>query len=215
MEQALRDAACGRDDHDHDQLRLQEQHLHMPHVRRLERRRRDERQQPRHLREHLGCGLQRRLDLGVRRREIERERGRLRLKASEQLVGVVAVATLGRHAPGGRVRMREQPAAFQLCQLRPHRRRRDPQVGPLDERLRADGLSRADELLDDTAEDRPLPLAQLHRCLHLQEILAAAACVDPPAQARISAVTAPPRKRPRRVSARVRPPSTAKVAPVT
>ena len=175
----------------------------MPHVRGLERRRRDEREQPRHLRQHLGRRLQRRLDLGARRREIEREGGRLRLELAEQLVGVVAVTALGRHASRRRVRMREQAEVLELRELGADRRRRDAQVGALDERLRADRLPGADELLDDAAENRLLPLAQLHRFLHLQEILAAA-------QATISAVTPPPRKRPRRVSASVSPASTAR-----
>jgi hypothetical protein len=79
VEEPLRDAAGGRDDHDHHELGLQEEDLHMPDVRRLERRRRDEREQARHLREHLGRGLQRRLDLGARRSQVEWEGGRLRL----------------------------------------------------------------------------------------------------------------------------------------
>src|SRR4029079_5057120 len=75
--------------------------------------------------------------------------------------------------------------------------------GPLDERLRPDGLTRAHELLHDAPENRLLPFAELQCFLHLQEILAAV-------QARISAVTPPPRKRPRRVRASVSPPSTAR-----
>src|SRR5205807_8107290 len=73
-----------------------------------------------------------------------------------------------------RVRMREQPEVLELCQLGPDRRRRDAQVGARDERLRADGLARADELLDNAPEDGLLPFAQLQRFLHLQEILAGA-----------------------------------------
>ena len=69
--------------------------------------------------------------------------------------------------------MREQPEVLELGQLRADGRRRDAQVGSLDERLRADGLPRAHELSDDAPEDLPLPFAQLHRFLHLQEILAA------------------------------------------
>ena len=70
--------------------------------------------------------------------------------------------------------MREQPEILELRQLGANRRRRDAQVGALDERLRADRLPGADELLDDAAEDRPLPFAELHCFLHLQEILAVA-----------------------------------------
>ena len=153
--------------------------------------------------EHLGRRLQRGLDLVARGREVERERGGLRLEPSEQLIGVEAVAAFGRHAPGGRVRMREQPEVLELRQRGADRRRRDAGVGPCDERLRPHRLAGADELLDHAAEDRLLPLAELHRFLHLQEILAGA-------QATISAVTPPPRKRPRRVSVSVSPPSTAR-----
>src|SRR5262249_1226021 len=138
-----------------------------------------------------------------RGREIEREGGRLRLEPSEQLVGVQAVPALCRNASRGRVRMREQAEVLELGELCADRRRRDAKVGALDERLRADRLSCAHELLAHAAADRLLPLAELHRFGHLQEILAAA-------QATTSAVTAPPRKRPRRVSARVSPRSTAR-----
>jgi len=119
VEEPLRHAAGGRDHDDHHELRLQQQDLHVPHVRRFQRGRRDEREQPRHLGEHLRRRLQRRLDLGARRREVEREGRRLRLESPEQLVGVMAVALLGRHASCGRVRMREQPEALQLRQLGP------------------------------------------------------------------------------------------------
>ena len=173
MEEPFREPARRRDHDNHHQLRLQEQHLHMPHVRRFERRCRDERKQPRDLRQHLGRRLQRRLDLVARRREVEREGSRLRLEAPEQLVRVVAVAALRRHAARRRVRMGEQPEVFELRELAPNRRRGDAQVGARDESLRADRLPGADEFLDHAVEDRPLPFAELHRFLHLQEILAA------------------------------------------
>ena len=98
----------------------------------------------------------------------------MRFEPSQQLVGVVAVTPFGRHAPRRRVRMREQPEVLELCQLGPDRGRRDAQVGARDERLRADGLARADELLHDASENGLLPFAQLQRFGHLQEILAGA-----------------------------------------
>jgi hypothetical protein len=175
VEEPLGDAAGRGDDDDHHELRLQEQDLDVSHPGRLERGRGDEREQPRHLGEHLGRRLQRRLYLGARRRQVEWEGRRVRLESPEELVGVVAVPTFGRHAPRGRVGVREQPEILQLRKLRADGRRRDAEVGALDERLRADGLPRAHELLDDATEDLPLPFAQLHRFrLHLQEILAAA-----------------------------------------
>ena len=61
------DDAAGRRDHDdHHDVRLEQEHLDVADRRRLERRRRDEREQPRHLREHLGRRLERLLDLGAR-----------------------------------------------------------------------------------------------------------------------------------------------------
>ena len=57
--------------------------------------------------------------------EIERECGTLRLEMPEQVVGEVAVAGLGRDAPGGGVRMREQPERLELGQLGANGRRRD------------------------------------------------------------------------------------------
>ena len=72
-EDPLRDAA-GRGDHDdHHDLRLEQQHLDVAHGRRPERRRRDEREQPRQLGEHLGRRLQRGVDLVARGRQVERE----------------------------------------------------------------------------------------------------------------------------------------------
>ena len=195
MEEPLRHAAGGRDDDDHDELRLQEQHLDVADVRHLERRRGDEGEEPRHLREHLGRRLKRRLDLGARRREVERERRRLRLEVAEQLVGEVAVAGLGRDAPGRGVRMREEAERLELRQLGADGRRRDAQVGALDERLRPDRLPsrrtprrraagspsavRSAAWFPAFAGDFSRSLGGSRRSL------------------RISAVTPPPRKRPR------------------
>ncbi len=139
VEEALRDTAGRGDDDDHHELRLQKQHLDVSDMRDVERRRRDEREQPRHLREHLRRRLERRLDLGARGGQVERERGRLRLEVPEELVGEIAVAGLGRDAPRGRVRMLEQAERLQLGKLGADRGRRDAEVGSRDERLRADG----------------------------------------------------------------------------
>ena len=56
--------------------------------------------------------------------------------------------------------MREQPEPLELGELVPHRRRRDAEPGPLDERLRPDRLPGRDVLLDDVAEDLALALGE-------------------------------------------------------
>ena len=161
----LRDAA-GRGDHDdHHHVRLKRQDLDVPDRRRLERRRRDEREQPRQLREHLGRRLQRLLDLGARGGEPERQVLLARLRAREQLVDVDAVAGLGRDPAGRGVRMGQQTAPLEVGKLCPDGRRRDVEAGPLDERLRADRLPVRDVLLDDPAKDLALPLGE--RGVHL------------------------------------------------
>ena len=93
-------------------------------VARPERRRRDEREQPRQLGEHLGGRLQRGVDLVPGGRQVEREAAGLRVEPLEQPVGVVAVAALGRDAAGRGVRVREQPEPLELGELAAHRRRR-------------------------------------------------------------------------------------------
>ena len=120
--------------------------------------RRDDGEQPRHLREHLRRRAQGLLDLGPGEREVEREDCGPRLRRREQVVDVEPVAGLGRHAPGRRVRVRQQAEPLELGELRAHGRRRDAQSGPLDEGLRADRLSGRHVLLDDAPQDVALPL---------------------------------------------------------
>ena len=86
----------------------------MPHGRRLERRGRDECEQPRDAREHLRRHLQRGIDLAPQRGQVEREGADTRIVVVEQLVRVEPIAPLGGDAPGRRVRMREQPAGLEL-----------------------------------------------------------------------------------------------------
>ena len=86
--------------------------------------------------------------------------------------------------------MREQPERLELGELAPHGRRRHGETGALDERLRADRLAGRHVLLDDAPEDVALALDQLDPGSHLQVILAVR-------QTSNSAVTPPPRKRPR------------------
>ena len=156
----VRDAAGRRDDDDHDDGRLEQQHLRVPQRRRLQRRRRDEREQARHLREHLGRRLQRFRDLRVLARDAERELGPSRLRSGQERVDVEAVARLGGHAPGRGVRVREQAEALELGELVADGRRRDVEAGTLDERLRADGLAGGDVLLHHPPQDVALALRE-------------------------------------------------------
>ena len=133
----------------------------MPHGRRLEGRRRYERDQARHLRERLGGGLECRLDLVPRRAEIERKNRRSRSLALEQAVDVVAVAPVRRNPARRGVRVREQPEPLELGKLVADGRRRDAYPRPLDEVLGADGLARGNVLLDDADQDLPLALREV------------------------------------------------------
>src|SRR5207248_1734395 len=112
--------------------------------------------------EHLRRRLERRLDLAPRLTEVERELLRTRLQPVEQLVGVVAVALLRRHAAGRGVRMRQQTARLELRQLVPDRGRGRAKPEALDEPFRADRLPRRDMLLDDTAQDLLLTERECH-----------------------------------------------------
>ena len=212
----LRDAA-GRRDHDHDHdVRLQLEHVDVADGRGLERRRRDEREQPRHLRQHLGRRLERLLDLGARGGQVERELGRPRLLPREQPVDVDAVAGLGRDAPRRGVRMREQAAPLELRQLRAHGRRRDRARRPARRASssrpaarsrrtprrrgrgsRAAGPEAARSSGHGRRERRPLGLASPR----LAGDPRGARPAPSRAQASSAAVTASPRKRPRAVSA--------------
>jgi len=127
----------------------------------LERRRRDERKQAGHVGQHLGRCLKRGVDLGLGGAEVERERHRVRLQALQQLVRVTAVAGLGRHAPRRCVGMGEQSKRFELGQLATNSGGGDRESDPLDQGLRADGLTRRDVLLDEPAQERPLSIGQL------------------------------------------------------
>ena len=130
--------------------------------RRLERRRRDEREQPRHLREHLGRRLQRLVDLGLRASVSSSGNSAGRgLLADEQAVDVDAVAGLGRHPAGGGVRVGQEPEPLELGELGADRRGRDVEAGALDEQPRADRRARRDVLLDDAREDLALALGEL------------------------------------------------------
>ena len=165
------DAAGRGDDDRHDRARVEQQDLDMPHRRRLERRRGHERELTGYPREHLGRRLEGRVDLTAQLGEVERERPRARILPGEQLVGVEAVALLGRNAARRRVRMGEQASRFELRELVAHGRRRHAQLAALHEVPRADGLAGRYVLLDHEREQ--LALSSRESCCwirgHLQE----------------------------------------------
>ena len=70
---ALGDAAGRGDDHDHHDLRLQQQHLDVADRRGVQRRRGDDREQVRDLRQRLGRGPHRLVDLAAGQLELERD----------------------------------------------------------------------------------------------------------------------------------------------
>ena len=105
---ALRHSACRRDHDDHHDVGLQHQHLDVTDRRRLERRRGDEREQPRHLRQHFGRRLQRRIDLVPHGGQVEWKCARSRLEPLEHAAGEKAVAAFGRDAACRRVGMGQE-----------------------------------------------------------------------------------------------------------
>jgi hypothetical protein len=67
------------------------------------------------------------------------------------------------------VRMRQQPERLKGCKLVAHRGRRHVDAATLDQRLRADRLTRGDVLLDDETQDASLTFAEFQPgYVHLQ-----------------------------------------------
>ena len=89
----------------------------------------------------IGRALQERGDRGALR---GRERAHL-----GEVVDEDAVALVGRHAPGRRVRRRDELLVLEERHVVADRRRRHAERVPLDDRLAADGLARVDEVLHD------------------------------------------------------------------
>ena len=99
----------------------------------FERRRGDEGEQARDLRQRLRRHLQRLVDLGTLRRELECEPGRSSLLSREQRIDIDPVAGLGRHAARRGMRMREQAEPLELGELGTHGRGGHTDAAPLDE----------------------------------------------------------------------------------
>ena len=169
MEVALGHPAGRRDHDDHHELRLEQEHLDADDRRGLERRGRHECEQARDVRQHLRGRLERVLDLGALRVQVEREVGRrLRLRTLQQPVGVQPVAALGRNAAGRGVRMREQPQRFQLGELGAHGGRPGDETDPVGEGLGPDRLAGRDVLLHEATENLLLTGGEVHAEGHLQ-----------------------------------------------
>ena len=134
---------------------------------RRRRRRGRDREQVGHPRERRGRLAQRLLDLAPHPGQVERRRvaGPRRGAGGEQRVGVEAIARVGRHPPGGGVRMGEEALALERRELGPHRRAA-PTRGPRASAIAAepDGLARLEVGVDGEAEDPLLALAQ-HRSI--------------------------------------------------
>ncbi len=162
-EDALRDATRRGDHHDDHDLGLQQQHLDVPHDRRLEWRRRDEREQVRDLRERIRGRLEGSVDLVPDGFEVEQQLARASIERLEQAVDVEPVAEIGRHAPGGGMRVRQEAELLELGQLVPHGRRRHLHPAAAREGLRTDGLPDREIVLDHVLEDHPLPRRELLR----------------------------------------------------
>ena len=157
---AFRDAS-GRRDHDrHNGAGIEQQDFDVLHRRRLELRRRHEREHVGRARQHLAGRLECGIDLALKLGQVERERVRACLLPRQELVGVQPVRALRRHTAGRRVWMCEQPPRLELGELVSDGGRGHAQAGPLDEIARADRLAGGDVLLDHECEQVALAGSQ-------------------------------------------------------
>jgi predicted transcriptional regulator len=130
--------------------------------RRLDRRRGDQRQQVRELRELLGRRPHRLVDLAPHVGELHRLARRGQRPALQQLVDVAPVTAVGRHAPRRGVRMLEQAQLLEPRQLGAHCRRAPRHVVPVGEPARADRMVEVGVALDDLVEEELLASRYLH-----------------------------------------------------
>ena len=124
-EDALRHLARRGDEDDHDEARLKSEHLDVADGRRRHGGRRDDGEQVGDARERLGRLAQGVVDLALRAVELdERRRGpRRRSPRSPRMrVHVVAVALVGGHPAGGRVRVGQHAELLELGEVVAHRR---------------------------------------------------------------------------------------------
>ena len=85
-----------------------------------------------------------------------------------ELVDIEAVAAVGRHSPRGGVRVLEQAALLESCQLAAHGRRTPGHVVELGDPLRGHGLIELDVRLHDLPEDEALAGSDLHASKGIQ-----------------------------------------------
>lgn len=123
VEDAFGDTARGGDDHDHDDVCLQRQHLDVADRRRRKRWCRHHRQEVGHTRERLGGLAQRIVDLAASAGAIERDGHLDRTALGDDGVGVAPVARVGGDAAGRGVRVRQQTALFEQRQVVAYGRR--------------------------------------------------------------------------------------------
>ena len=153
-EDALRHAAGRGDDDHHQHLRLEREHLDVADRRSADRRRGDDRQQVRDLRQRLRRHAHRLVDLAPHQRQLQL--GLALAARRQQAIDEVAVAGVGRHAPGGGVRMRQQTLLLEHGELVADRRRPAGDVGVGGERLRRHRLVGGVEAVDDFPEQQLL-----------------------------------------------------------
>ena len=84
-------------------------------------------------------------------------------RVGEQLVGVEAVAGIGRYPAGRGVRMGQETGSFKRRQFRTHGRRAPVETGQAADRLRSDGPAVLEVRLDHNPEDFLLSGRQLHQ----------------------------------------------------
>ena len=160
----LRDAAGRGDDDDHHDVRLQRQHLDVADRRRLERRRGDEREQPRQLR---------RAPRSSPAAPPRSRRAPPAARARGRAAAAPAARAARRRRRGSRPRSGRGPADVCGCVSRPCRSRSASSARTVDDETSKParstsvfdptGCAARDVLLDDPAEDLPLPIRQRRR----------------------------------------------------
>ena len=157
-EDTLGDLPGRRDDHHHDEPRLQREDLDVAQRRRGDRRRGDHGQQLGDARQRLGGLAQRVVDLarGAVPLQEDRRRGRAATLGDDD-VDVVAVAGVGGHPPRGGVRVRQHAHVLEVGEVVADGRRGHAEVMPLAEVLGPDRRAERDVFLDDGPQDLLLP----------------------------------------------------------
>ena len=166
---AFGDVARGGDHDDHHDVRLQGEHLDVAHGCRGQRWRRDDGQQLGRARQGFGRLFEGIVDLAADADRIEGQGARVVVLLDDR-VDVVAVAGVGRHAPGRRVGMVEQAQVLERRQVVADGRGRDAERVRLEQELGPDRRARGDELLDHRSQDELLSGRQSHSCLQKRRI---------------------------------------------